>query len=104
MKKAESGYTHIVCPKCGGPTLVRDSRGSGEQCIRRRQACMESVCRHRFSTYEVVVESWIDVPLALSVIGELGERLLAAVTLVRRANDSLSLIRDLGAKENGRRR
>lgn len=95
----ESGTTHIVCPKCGGPTIVSDSRASGEQCIRRRRACVEAVCRHRFSTYEIVVESGLDVSLALNVVGELGERFLAAVTLVRRATDALSLLNELGKKE-----
>lgn len=97
----ESGNTNIVCPKCAGPTLVRDSRASGEQCIRRRRIC--ATCHHRFSTYEIVVESSLDVSLALSVIGELSERLLAAVTLARRANDALTLLSDLRKKESHRR-
>ena len=41
------------CPKCGGGTLVRDSRWSEpKQSVRRRRSCSD--CGLRFTTYELV--------------------------------------------------
>lgn len=40
----------MLCPVCGGKTAVIDSRGQGDEVIRRRK-CRE--CEHRFTTIEI---------------------------------------------------
>lgn len=45
--------TKAPCPKCGGGTLVRDSRWTEtKQSVRRRRSCSD--CGLRFTTYELV--------------------------------------------------
>lgn len=46
----------LNCQKCGGPTVVVDSRAiNGESGIRRRRKCAD--CGWRFSSYEYAVKS-----------------------------------------------
>lgn len=42
----------MMCPQCGQPTYIKDSRGGRRDCWRRRHC---SACPHRFSTIEVLV-------------------------------------------------
>lgn len=43
----------MICPECGGETLVYDSRRSLDS-IRRRRKCM--ICEGRFTTVEIDVD------------------------------------------------
>lgn len=51
----------MTCPKCCGTTSVVDSRPA-RQTIRRRRKC--DSCSHRFTTYETMEESPIEVALS----------------------------------------
>lgn len=44
------------CPRCGAPTKVLETRVTkvGEQTLRRRE-CLNTTCRYRCSTVEVLV-------------------------------------------------
>lgn len=44
----------VYCPDCKIPTQVIDTRGTGDNEVRRRRKC--SVCNKRFTTYEGIYE------------------------------------------------
>jgi hypothetical protein len=44
----------FICPKCAGPSGVKDSRPAFDgRAIRRRRACLVTGCSHRWTTYEL---------------------------------------------------
>ena len=44
----------FLCPLCGGGTTVTDTRPNRSiNAVRRRRACLEAICGHRFTTMEV---------------------------------------------------
>jgi transcriptional repressor NrdR len=44
--------SQLICPSCGkSETRVVDSRDD-ESVVRRRRECLDSACKHRFTTYE----------------------------------------------------
>jgi hypothetical protein len=45
----------VNCPTCNGKTSVVDRRGP-----RRRREC--NVCKHRFTTFEVLADSLVEPP------------------------------------------
>lgn len=53
----------IVCPACGSPTGVRETRdGPDSNYVRRRRICTRVECGHRVTTFEVVVPDPVAVP------------------------------------------
>lgn len=64
------------CPTCDSDTMVKDSRPSNGNAVRRRRVCCK--CGHRFTTHERV-ETRAD----LSPIDEAAQRILAEVGKIR---------------------
>lgn len=67
----------IVCPACGSPTSVRETRSGGNY-FRRRRVCDKEDCGQRVSTIEVVVD---DMPHG-SDVAVIAKRDLEAVLAI----------------------
>lgn len=57
------------CPKCGGTTGVRDTRG-----VRRIRECVERGCRHMFTTEEREIERGTEPQKARTECVETGKQ------------------------------
>ncbi len=73
------------CPLCGSAVRCMDSRGGPNNSIRRRRLCMGADCRHRFTTYEIELESG-----GILRPGELAEETR------KRVDEAIALLRPLG--------
>lgn len=81
----------LVCPKCGGATFVRDSRGNAERtAIRRRRGCFE--CRFRFSTFELVVAPGLTPEGLMNLVGTARAALDKAEKVIAEARDGLAAV------------
>ena len=58
-----SDYGGFACHKCGGKTMVMDSR-LFEHGIRRRRYCSDKACGHRFTTFETEYRANTTEPIA----------------------------------------
>lgn len=54
MTTSASGSTGIVCPKCGAPTSVLETRAKPDG-QRRRRRCVDPACSGRVTTLEFAV-------------------------------------------------
>lgn len=81
----------LVCPKCGGPTGVRDSRGNAEaSAIRRRRLCFG--CGFRFSTFELVVAPGLTPEGLMNLVGTARAALDKAEKVITEARDGLAAV------------
>lgn len=58
----------IACPKCGGPTLVSETRNVGPSRVRRRRVCTAVACGERISTVELPLDDGARQKQVLAVI------------------------------------
>lgn len=75
-----TGHTGFACPKCDGPTDVKDSRQDAEVGVNRRRQCRS--CGHRFSTKELPVELSDSERQQIKLLRDLLPRLFSVADLI----------------------
>lgn len=90
VKKRIRASSGVVCPVCGGGTIVIDSRPRNGG-MQRRRACDSRACGHRFTTREVI---GLAADIGDDAVGE-------AAALLR---DTAALLGDMADRLEARRR
>jgi len=82
----------MICQKCGGQTVVRDSRpnkidGLQFETIRRRRRCLQ--CGERFSTHEVPIKKAQEMSELQAKLDEITAGLRAALQVIHEIEERL---------------
>ncbi len=88
----------MICPVCGGDTMVCDSRPKPETVFRKRK-CLS--CDHRFATYEVDADLYQKLTWTIDALLENSEARIQEI--IHGAMDQIkaSLYRDCVRYEDG---
>lgn len=78
----------VCCPDCGSnSTGVIDSRLSAKGSVRRRRMCVN--CKHRWVTYENMIDAKLDMDLVESALSEAKRALDEAMQKIQSIVDLL---------------